>query len=88
MRALIALPLLLALTACATPEPLIITRPVYIDRVRLVQPPVPAELLGEHPIAEGAPSACLEVAAERREQIAACNADKAALRGLLGVRDE
>jgi hypothetical protein len=79
---------LLALTACATPEPLIITRPVYIDRVRLVQPPVPAELLGEHPIAEGAPSACLEVAAERREQIAACNADKAALRGLLGVRDE
>lgn len=81
MRAAILLPLLL--TACATPAPQVITRPVYIERVRNVVPPTPPGLLAEHPIASGAPSQCLDVAAQRREQIESCNADKAALRSLL-----
>ena len=74
---------LLALTAC-TPEPLVITRPVYIDRPRNVVQPIPAELLQPHPIAEGQPSQCPSIAAQRRAALDACNADKAAIRAIAG----
>lgn len=86
-----ALPLaLLALTAC-TPEPLVITRPVYIDRVQQVVQPIPAELLQPHAIAEGMPSQCPSIAAQRRAELDACNADKAAIRAIVepaGQSDE
>ncbi len=89
MRALFALALL-ALTAC-TPEPLVITRPVYIDRVQQVVQPIPAELLREHMIEEGPPSMCPSVAAIRRAELVKCNADKAAIRAIVepaGQSDE
>lgn len=79
---------LLALTACATQAPTVITRPVYIERDRLVVQPIPADLLREHAIAEGPLSQCPSVAAARRAELAACNADKAALRDLQGQADE
>lgn len=75
---------LLALTACATPAPNVITRPVYVDRVRAVVQPLPADLLRSHPVAEGAVSQCPSVAAARRAELVACNADKAALRAIAG----
>lgn len=72
---------LLTLTACAsTVEYVPIERPVYIERVRNVVAPLPPALLQPHPVAEGAPSQCLDVAAQRRAEIEACNADKAGLR--------
>jgi hypothetical protein len=86
-----ALPLaLLTLTACAH-EPLVITRPVYIDRVQQVVQPIPLELLRAHAIAEGPPSACPSIAAQRRAELVACNADKAAIRAIVepkGQADE
>lgn len=72
----------LFLTAC-TPEPLVITRPVYIDRVQQVVQPIPAELLQPHAIAEGMPSQCPSIAAQRRAELDACNADKAAIRAIV-----
>ena len=77
-----------ALTACATPAPQIITRPVYIDRVTSVIQPLPPELLADHPIAEGSPSQCPGVAAQRRAELVVCNADKAALRAIAGQQDQ
>lgn len=83
-----ALPLaLLALTAC-TPEPLVITRPVYIDRVQQVVQPIDPELLQPHPIAEGLPSQCPRIAAQRRAELDACNADKAAMRAIAGAKEQ
>lgn len=80
MRAMLAIALL-ALTACAsTVEYVPVDRPVYIERVRNVVQPIPAELLQPHPIAVGPLSQCLDVAAQRRKEIEACNADKAGLR--------
>lgn len=78
---------LLALTAC-TPEPLVITRPVYIDRPRNVVQPIPAELLQPHPIAEGLPSQCPSIAAQRRAELEACNSDKAAIRAIAGAKEQ
>jgi hypothetical protein len=86
MRALLALALL-ALTAC-TPDPVYITRPVYIDRVQQVVQPIPAELLQPHAIAEGAPSQCPSIAAQRRAELEACNADKAAIRAIAGAKGQ
>ena len=85
-RALAALALL-TLTAC-TPDPLVITRPVYIDRVQQVVQPIPAELLQPHAIAEGLPSQCPSIAAQRRAELEACNADKAAIRAIGGEKGQ
>lgn len=77
-----------ALAACA-PPPQVITRPVYIDRPRNVVQPIPAELLREHPIAEGLrPSECPSVAAQRKAELMACNGDKAALRARAGAVEQ
>lgn len=78
---------LLALTAC-TPDPVYITRPVYIDRVQQVVQPIPAELLQPHAIAEGAPSQCPSIAAQRRAELVKCNADKAAIAGIAGAKGQ
>ena len=85
---LTAIVAILALTACATPAPQVITRPVYIDRVTSVLQPLPPELLAEHPIAEGSPSQCLSVAAQRRAELVVCNSDKAALRAIGGEKEQ
>jgi hypothetical protein len=79
--------LVLTLTAC-TPDPLVITRPVYIDRVQQVVQPIPAELLQPHAIAEGLPSECPSIAAQRRAELEACNADKAAIRAIAGEKGQ
>jgi hypothetical protein len=87
MRTLLVM-VLLALAGCA-PPPLLITRPVPVDRPVLVIQPVPPELLKAHPIAEGKPSELPMVAAARKEELLACNADKASMRALHGApRDE
>ncbi len=86
MRLLVALAVL-ALAAC-TPDPIYITRPVYIDRVQQVVQPIPAELLQPHAIAEGAPSQCPSIAAQRRAELVKCNADKAAIAGIAGAKGQ
>lgn len=77
MRALILLPLLAA--CCPTPQTIRLPGPVEY-RDRLVVQPIPAELLGEHPIATGGIAVCPQVAANRRAELESCNAAKAAIR--------
>jgi hypothetical protein len=84
---MVAAVVVLALTAC-TPDPVYITRPVYIDRVQQVVQPIPAELLQPHAIAEGLPSQCPSIAAQRRAELEACNADKAAIRAIAGAKEQ
>jgi hypothetical protein len=70
----------MALAGCCKPQ--IIREPgptVYVDRLKVQ--PVDARLLVEHPIAEGAPSECIAIAAQRKAEIEACNAHKRAIRG-------
>jgi hypothetical protein len=80
---LIALIALGALVGCATPDVIRLPGPVEY-RDRLVVQPIPAELLRAHPVAEGPLAVCPQVAAQRRSELEACNADKAALRRLSG----
>lgn len=73
----------LTLTACATQrEPIVTARTEYVEVPVLVFRALPEERMQPHPIAEGPPSQCLDVAAQRRAEIVACNADKDSLRGL------
>lgn len=78
--------IVLTLTACATPKVQYITRPVYVDRVQQVMKPIDPELLQLHPIAEGLPSQCPSIAAQRRAELVKCNADKAAITGIAGAK--
>lgn len=55
---------------------------VEVERVRYVA--VDPGLTNPHPIATGPLSACPDVAAQRREQLRLCNADKAAIRRIQG----
>ena len=87
VRAVVVAAAVSVLAAC-TPDPLVITRPVYIDRVQQVVEPIPAELLQPHPIAEGLPSQCPSIAAQRRAELEACNADKAAIRAIAGEKGQ
>lgn len=80
MRFLIlAITLLLAGFTSCTREVIRTPGPVQY-RDRLVVEPIPADLLREHPIATGSIAECPQVAAQRRSELEACNADKAALR--------
>jgi hypothetical protein len=81
MRAAV-LVLLLCLAGCAAQQPIVIPRIEYREIPVIVYRALPAERLVLHPIAEGPPSQCPAVAADRRAEIIACNADKEALRGL------
>ena len=67
------------LAACCKPDTIRLPGPVEY-RDRLVVQPIPAELLREHTIATGSIAECPRVAAQRRSELEACNADKAALR--------
>jgi hypothetical protein len=80
MRAAALIPLLLA--GCATQQPIVIPRTEYREIPVIVYRALPPERLVLHPIAEGPPSQCPDVAAARRAELQACNADKEALRGL------
>jgi hypothetical protein len=83
MRALLLLPLVLLLAGC--PGPLrVVTKPVEVPVVTIKVVPVPAELTDEHPIAEGPLSECPVVAAQRKTELQACNADKSAIRSRHG----
>lgn len=64
---------------CRNPEA---TRPVIVETERLVVQPIPAQLLRDHPVATGPLAECPQVAAARRTEIEACNADKGALRSM------
>lgn len=75
--------LLLTLTACATPQVQYIDRVRFVDRVQQVVKPIDPELLQQHPIAEGLPSQCPSIAAQRRAELVKCNADKAAIRAIV-----
>jgi hypothetical protein len=83
----IAVVLLLTLTACATPQVQYIDRVRFVDRVQQVVKPIDPELLQLHPIAEGPPSQCLSVAAQRRAELEKCNADKAATTAIAGAKE-
>lgn len=67
----------LAILAGCCPRP--ITRPAIVEIERRIVEPIPVELLREHPIAAGRVSECPAVAAQRRAELQACNADKAAI---------
>lgn len=84
----IAVALLLTLTACATPQVQYIDRVRFVDRVQQVVKPIDPELLQLHPIAEGPLSQCLSVAAQRRAELVKCNADKAAITGIAGAKGQ
>jgi hypothetical protein len=82
MRAVLIILMLLTttgFTSCGKRETIRIPGPVeYRDRI--VVEPIAPELLREHPIATGPIAVCPQVAAARRFELEACNADKAALR--------
>ena len=72
----------LAVAGC---KPQVIRVPGPVEyRDRLVVQPIPPALLSEHPITTGPLSACPAVAAARRAELEACNADKAAIRAMQG----
>jgi hypothetical protein len=82
MRTLMLIAIVLAttgFTSCTKRETIRVPGPVEY-RDRLVVEPIPAELLREHPVATGPLAVCPQVAAARRAELEACNADKAALR--------
>lgn len=65
-----------------------ITKPVEVPRETIKVVGVPDELTDPHPIAEGPLSECPIVAAQRKTELLACNADKAATRERHGAKDE
>lgn len=72
---------LLVLLLAGCPGPVrTITKPVEVTRETIKVERVPGALTDPHPIAEGPLSACLVVAAQRKEELQQCNADKAAIR--------
>lgn len=82
MRALLILLLLLTttgFTSCGKREVIRVPGPVEY-RDRLVVQPIAPELLRDHPIATGGVAECPRVARQRRAELEACNADKAAIR--------
>lgn len=79
---------LLTLTACATPQVQYIDRVRFVDRVQQVVKPIDPELLQLHPVAEGLPSQCPSIAAQRRAELVKCNADKAAIAGIAGAKGQ
>lgn len=79
-----AVALCLMLTGCCTGQVREVPGPVeYRDRI--VVQPIPAELLREHPIAEGKLSECPDVAAERRKELELANEHKRILRERAGA---
>ena len=80
--------IVLTLTACATPQVQYIDRVRFVDRVQQVMKPIDPELLQPHPIAEGLPSQCPSIAAQRRAELVKCNADKAAITGIAGAKGQ
>lgn len=81
MRAAVIALAALLLAGCAPTRTVLVPGPVEY-RERLVVQPVPDRLLREHPIADGDLSQCPTVAAQRRAELRACNADKAAIRAM------
>lgn len=79
---LLALVAALSLTACATQQPQIVPRIEYREIPVIVYRALPAERLVLHPITDGPLSQCPDVAAARKAELIACNADKQALRAL------
>lgn len=82
--ALVAVLALLALAACSSAPKIAVApgRPLIIERVVYV--PIDAALVDQHPIAEGPLSECPRVAAQRRAELEACNADKRATAAVQG----
>jgi hypothetical protein len=66
-----------AVTAAA---PVVVTKFVYV--------PIDPSLTRRHPIAEGPPSMCPEVAAQRRRELEACNADNASTAAIQGTEKQ
>jgi hypothetical protein len=78
MRALLLLSVLL-LAGCPG-QIRVITKPVDVPVVTIKVERVPGELTDEHPVAEGPLSECPVVAAQRKQELQACNSDKKAIR--------
>lgn len=83
MRAALIASVAFFVSACCWKQGHDITRPIVIEKDRLVLQPVPSDLLREHPVSYGPLSECPRVAADRREQLDACNADKAGIRAMM-----
>lgn len=58
--------------------------PEIVEVERRIYVPIDPEHTAEHPIAEGPIRACLAVAADRKAELAKCNADKRAIRAMQG----
>jgi hypothetical protein len=76
--------LVLAALGLAGCVPRVVKEYVPVEVVRTVYVEVDPELTNPHPIVEGPPSACPDVARQRAEQLRLCNIDKAAIRGIEG----
>lgn len=76
--------LALAALALAGCTPRVVKEYVTVEVVREVYVPVPAGLTDPHPIVEGPPSSCPDIARQRAAELQKCNADKAAIRGIEG----
>lgn len=76
--------LVLAALALAGCTPRVVKEYVTVEVVRTVYVEVEPELTNPHPIVEGPPSACPDVARQRAAELQKCNADKAAIRGIEG----
>jgi hypothetical protein len=76
----------LALASCAgvKPMPEILHEPDLVEVEKRIFVPIDGALLVEHPITEGPIRACLAVAADRKAELAKCNADKRAIRAVQG----
>lgn len=82
-RLLIAAVAAAAAGCCPKAEVIRLPGPVEY-RERLVYVPIPSELTEQHEIATGPLSECPQVAAKRKAELQACNADKRATRELAG----
>lgn len=76
----------LVLAGCVTgpPKPDMLSVPDVVEVERRIFVPIDPALTIEHPIAEGPIRACLAVAADRKSELAKCNADKRAIRAVQG----
>ncbi len=80
-RSVLIAALALALCGCV---PRVVTKYVTVEVERVKYVEVDPELTNPHPIAEGPPSACPDVAAKRADQLRQCNIDKALIRLIEG----
>lgn len=82
MRASFGLLIVIALSGCCHDTVITKPTPITVETIRLQA--VHDALTEPHPVAEGPLSLCPWVASDRKRELEACNADKAAIRSQHG----